>query len=80
MGLEGHSGMAVTLMYGDVEVNMGPSDVDPGKVRVTLFGPTENSLWSVITRLQRSYTNVEVTAPARGSGGTWGSVGRLWNA
>ena len=61
-----------------IEVNLGPSEIKPGSVTVTIFACDEFEVQRIIDDLAIEYNNVKFTQPTRCADHRWGSIGRVW--
>jgi len=62
-----------------VTIHTGPSELDPGKVNVAIYGPSREAVQQIIFDLAEEYACVDFQNPAPCSNGArWGAIGRVW--
>jgi hypothetical protein len=61
------------------EINLGESDTEPGKIRVTIFARNYFEVQSVIEDLLVKYECVEFTIPTLCADGKYAAIGKVWS-
>lgn len=60
------------------EVKLSSSRTEPGKTRATIYGPTEDSVQTLIAELANEYGCAEFTVPVAVCDGQFGATGQVW--